>query len=203
MNRKLAEFLVADRRPEKTKNYPEVNGFLYAVACSPEMLTESQWLPEIFDDQDPVFESQKERDFIEQSLNDELHNIEQYIADQKPVLADYFRPDEEMMENFEEDSPISHWGVGFLNGHQWLEELWAAYLPPDKAEELQHFINTLSFFADKNKAVKLCQSQQITDLSLDVYAETVIEKFDAAAQAYAYYGLGIRQALQAHQINNG
>ena len=203
MNRTLAEFLVADNRPKGTKNYPEVNGFLYAVACSPEVLTEAQWKPVIFDDQDPVFESQEERDLIEQGLRDELAQIEKSISEQKPVMAEYFRPDEEMMENFEEDSPIAHWGIGFLSGHQWLEELWAAYLPPDKVEELQHFIDTLSFFADKNKAVKLCQYQKIVDLSLDVYAETVIENFDAAGQAYAYYGLSIRQALQAHQMTNG
>jgi len=46
MNKTLAEFLVADGRPKKTKNYPELNGFLYAVACSPEMIEAEQWLVE-------------------------------------------------------------------------------------------------------------------------------------------------------------
>ena len=195
MNKTLAEFLVAKGRPKKTKNYPELSGFLYAVACSPEVIDAELWLPLVFDDKKVKYKSEEERKEIKQGLLDELSQVEEKIKHQNPVLADYFRPSDELMENFDEDSPIAHWGVGFVAGHQWLEELWKAYFPKEQKAGLNACMSTLSFFANKEKAIKLCEDQNIEGLELEVYAESVLENFDSAAQGYAHYGLGIRAAL--------
>lgn len=202
MNKTLAEFLVADGRPKKTKNYPELNGFLYAVACSPEMIEAEQWLPMVFDDKKVKYKNEEERNEIKQGLLDEFALVIEKIENTSPVLADYFRPSDELLENFEEDSPIAHWGVGFVSGHEWLGELWRAYFPEAQQSELTACTNILSFFSDKIKAEKMCAAQRIEDLDLAVYAESVLENFNGAAQTYAHFGLSIRAALQEHIKNN-
>ena len=205
MNKTLAEFLVAKGRPKKTKNYPELNGFLYAIACSPEVIAADLWLPMVFDDQGDKkvkYKDVKEQENIKQGLLDEFSQIESKIGSHEPVLADYFRPSDELMENFDEDSPIAHWGRGFLSGHNWLEALWNAYFPKEQEHELIACINLLSFFSDKARAGELCEAQQIEGLELDVYVESVIANFNAAAEGYAHYGLGIRAALDAHHAEN-
>jgi len=198
MNRMLAEFLVADGRPEKTKNYPALNGFLYAVACSPEVIDEAKWLPMIFDGKKVNYKNEKQRQAIEQGLLDEFAQIEKKMQSRAPVLADYFRPSSELMENFDEDSPIAHWGAGFASGHDWLEQIWLAYVAEDQYKDLTTCVDLLTFFSDKPKAQKLCEAQGIEKLDLAVYAESVLDNFDAAAQGYAHFGLSIRAAIEAH-----
>ena len=198
MNKTLAEFLVAKGRPKKTKNYPELSGFLYAIACSPEIIDAEVWLPMVFDDKKVKYKDEEERKTIKQGLLDEFSQITAQIENQTPVLADYFRPSDELMENFDEDSPIAHWGIGFVAGHDLLEELWKAYFPKEKKTELEACLNMLSFFSNKEKAIQLCDDQQIEGLELEVYAESVLENFNAAAQGYAHYGLSIRAAIAEH-----
>ena len=202
MNKTLAEFLVAEGRPKKTKNYPELNGFLYAVACSPEVIDTDLWLPMVFDNKKVKYKDDEERKLITQGLLDEFSNIEEGIKTLSPVLADYFRPSDELMENFDEDSPIAHWGKGFVSGHDWLEEIWNAYFPKEQKAELLACTNLLSFFSDKNRAIKLCEAQGIEDLELEVYAESVLQNFNAAAQGYADFGLSIRAAIEEHKKQN-
>ncbi len=200
MNKALAEFLVANGRPKKTKNYPELNGFLYAVACSPEVVDAQLWLPLVFDNKKIKYKNNEERKSITQGLLDEFSAIEGRIKNQSSVLADYFRPSDELLENFDEDSPIAHWGVGFAEGHEWLEEVWAMYFPEQKKNELLACVNFLSFFSDKEKASRLCEAQGIEGLALDVYAESVLENFDAAAHGYAHFGISIRAAIDEQKI---
>ena len=202
MNKTLAEFLVADGRPKNTKNYPELNGFLYAVACAPEMIDAKTWLPEIFGSQSANYKNEKEKKEIEQGLFAELSQIEERIENHEPVLAAYFRPSDELMENFEEDSPIAHWGIGFMAAHQWLEPLWNAYFPEEEKSELSACVDLLSFFSSKDKAQALCNAQNIEDLALDVYAESVLANFNMAAEGYAHYGFAIRAALKEHNAHN-
>ena len=199
MNKTLAEFLVADGRPKATKNYPEVCGFLYAFVCAPEIVEADVWLPMVFNHQDPNYQNKQEQGVIEQGLLDEFLQIKAKIENAEPVLAAYFRPSDELMENFDEDSPIAHWGRGFIEGHQYLCAMWDAYFPQDQKDELLACLNIMTFFADKSRAEADCRSQNIEGLELDIYAESVISNFDEAAQGYAHYGLTIRAALEAYQ----
>jgi len=195
----LAEFLVAKKRPKKTKNYPELNGFLYAIACSPENIKPAVWLPMVFNRLDGNFKDEQEKQEIEKGIFDELSQIERNIENQVAVLANYFRPSDELLENFDEDSPIAHWGRGFLDGVDCLQPVWDAYLPTEMKSELSIFINLLSFFANKKQTKIECQKQNIENLSFEVYAETAIENFNMAAVGYANVGLGLRAEILAQQ----
>lgn len=53
----LRAFLEDPTRPEGTLCYYEVQGFLFAVACSLELVPPSEWLPVIFNDHEPECDS--------------------------------------------------------------------------------------------------------------------------------------------------
>ena len=197
MNRTLAEFLVADNRPEGTKNYPQVNGFLFAVACSPEKITEDLWMPMIFNDQPAKYDNDQQQKEIEQGLREELNLLEVKLENQEDILAHWFQAADIIQENFDEDSAIAHWGRGFLQGHDWLSALWDVYFPKQQMLELNACMDVLSFFADKKTAVKICEAQEIEGLDIEVFAESAIANFESAAKTYAFYGLGIRAALSS------
>ena len=56
----LHRFLTAPERPEGTMTYPQLAGFVFAVACAPELVRPSEWLPLVFDDQEPDYETMDE-----------------------------------------------------------------------------------------------------------------------------------------------
>jgi uncharacterized protein len=56
----LTRFLADPLRPEGTLRFQEVQGFLFAVACSPELVPPSAWLPAISDEEDIRFEDEAE-----------------------------------------------------------------------------------------------------------------------------------------------
>lgn len=51
--RLLAEFLEHPARPDGTLWFHELQGFLFAVASSPETIAPSEWLPMIGDEEGP------------------------------------------------------------------------------------------------------------------------------------------------------
>ena len=58
--RLLMEFLEGPERPDGTLWLHELQGFLFAVACSPETIAPSEWLPMISGDESLNFADQTE-----------------------------------------------------------------------------------------------------------------------------------------------
>jgi hypothetical protein len=54
---RLQAFLEDPRRPAGTLRYHELQGFLFAVASSPERVTPSEWMPIVFGDAEPEYGS--------------------------------------------------------------------------------------------------------------------------------------------------
>lgn len=59
-SRLLEEFLGSAARPEGTLTFHELQGFLFAIACSPETIAPSEWLQKIGNDEDLKFGDQTE-----------------------------------------------------------------------------------------------------------------------------------------------
>lgn len=58
--RLLAEFLDDPGRPDGTLWFHELQGFLFTIACSPETIAPSEWLPMIGNDEDLNFTEQND-----------------------------------------------------------------------------------------------------------------------------------------------
>lgn len=51
----LEKFMERPGQPEGTLTYREMQGFLFTVVCAPEMVVPSEWLPRIFGEGEPSF----------------------------------------------------------------------------------------------------------------------------------------------------
>ena len=197
----LTRFLADPLRPEGTLSYQEVQGFLFAVACSPELVPPSAWLPVISDEEDIGFKDEAEAQRI-MGLIIGLYNG---INDSVFVRSDSLPPGCEfhanIEDNFGEELPISQWSRGFMMGHDWLAEVWDEYLPQDLDDEVGSAAMVLSFFSAR-KLAELYHLESTTTprrrrprVPFIEFAEKVREIFPAALSSYAHVGRSISEAL--------
>ncbi|MGB5166279.1 MAG: UPF0149 family protein [Woeseiaceae bacterium] len=197
----LTQFLADPSRPEGTLRFHEVQGFLFAVACSPELIPPSAWMPAISDEEDIGFRDEAEAQRI-MGLVIALYNG---INDSVFERSDRLPPGCEFRANiedcFDEELPISLWSRGFMMGHDWLTEVWDEYLPEDLDGEVGSSALVLSFFSSRQLAElyhlesTTTPRQRRPKVSFEDYAEKVRKLFPAALSSYAHVGRSISEAL--------
>ena len=64
----LARFLSSPQRPKDTLNYPQLAGFLFAIANGPELISPSEWIPMVFNDQEARYETHDEAEQVLQAM---------------------------------------------------------------------------------------------------------------------------------------
>jgi yecA family protein len=195
MNIELAHFLAADERPEGTMNYAELHGFIFSVACSPEPLKPAEWLPLVFNGAAAGYATEAEAEGVTAAVMKLFNEAERQVQEQLIELPEFCTPSDNIMENFADDAPIAHWSRGFLLGHEWLSELWDAYIPDELDEELGSSFIVLSFFAEQGLAEEYCKEAGDEGVTLALMAESVVDSFDEAAKSYANLGRAIQIAL--------
>lgn len=200
----LQPFLAAGQRPEDTLNYNELLGFLFAVACSPEMIQPAEWLPVIFNDQDAAYANMAEAEQVTRELIGLYNQINQEILQAYPRLPSRCQPLADAMANLTAQAPLGQWARGFLLGHEWLSEVWEANTPEDLDEELGSCLLTLSFFVSPEIAEGYWQEFNSKDLSLDEMAVQIIEAIPAAIVTYSDIGRNLfEEAPEARLIRPG
>lgn len=191
---RLRRFLSAPGRPEGTMTYPQLAGFLFSVACAPEMIPPSEWMPIVFNDGDAGFETPREAEQVIEAMM-ALFNV---CGRQGTEGGEALPPGCEILapplRNLEEDAPLSQWARGFVTGSSWLEEIWDALTPDELEEELGGILLILSFFASPKLADAYLKEAK-KPLTLERLAETAVKTFPDAASGYARMGRIIFQAL--------
>ena len=197
----LSEFLARTERPDGTLRLHELQGFLFAVACSPELIPPSAWFPIISGEKDIGFKDEKQAQQI-MGLIMTLYNAINDAAferSRKMPTGCRFRPDVEA--NFDDERPISLWSCGFTIGHDWLSEVWEEYVPDDIDGELASTAMVLSFFASRDLAkayyldATTSPRKRKPRVTFVEFAETVRKLFPDALASYAQIGRGISEIL--------
>jgi yecA family protein len=197
----LSEFLARTERPDGTLRFHELQGFLFAVACSPELIPPSAWFPIISGEKDIGFRDEKQAQQI-MGLIMTLYNAINDAAferSRKMPTGCRFRPDVEA--NFDDERPISLWSCGFTIGHDWLSEVWEEYVPDDIDGELASTAMVLSFFASRDLAkayyldATTSPRKRKPRVPFVEFAETVRKLFPDALASYAQVGRGISEIL--------
>src|SRR5688572_6584345 len=98
----LHDFL--ERGPAKTLSYPELQGFLFAVANAPEVILPSEWIPAVFDDHPPEYKDEDEARLVTMALMDEYNAVN--AASLEGTLPPGCDLRDDPMANFEDDAPI-------------------------------------------------------------------------------------------------
>ena len=123
----LAEFLDRPDRPEGSLTFGEVEGFLFTVAACPDPVQPSEWLPIAFGGEFPEFEDPEEAKSVLGGLLSLYNVINEDVREFGGRLPGQVKPLEKLADNMDEDAPIAQWSSGFVEGHLWLEDVWAAY----------------------------------------------------------------------------
>lgn len=197
----LARFLADPKRPDGTLCFQELQGFLFAVASSPELVKPSAWLPEISNDEDIGFKDETEAEQIMgliMSLYNEINIAVLERSDGLP-LGCQFQANVE--DNFDEETAISQWSRGFMMGHGWLAEVWDEYLPDELDGEFGSTTMALSYFSSRRLAEMYHAEATTTPrhrrprVPFTEYSEKVRELFPAALSSYAHIGRTISEVL--------
>jgi len=193
MSQNLQEFLASPARPAGTMSYHELCGFLFSIACSPDLVQPSEWLPMIFDDQDPGYADPEETNAILQQIITLYNDVNQQVVSGRPFLPEECQPTEVAEENF--TSPLGEWSAGFMCGHGWLSETWDSCLPEELDDELGSCVMVLSYFADPRLAEAYHQEAAIKAVTAGEMARTVVKIFGDAMASYALIGRSLYLAL--------
>ena len=114
----LDAFLNSDRAPDTSMGLSDLDGFLTAIAVGPERLKPSDWLPVVWGDGEPEFETPEEASAILAIMiarHDEILN-------QLDTDPDSFEP---IFWSGEEDEVIiTDWAAGFLEAFKLRPEAW-------------------------------------------------------------------------------
>ncbi len=118
----LQAFLDHPSRATGALSYHELQGFLFTVVSSPELIEPSEWLPIIFAE-DAGYANVEEAKAVLGQIMALYNTINAAVLDPPTLLPADCQLRDEVLANFEDDAPIAQWSRGFLRGHQWLEQL--------------------------------------------------------------------------------
>ena len=83
---RLRAFLQAPQRPAGTMSYCELAGFLFAVACAPEPVPPSEWLPLVFGEDEADYQDLHEVEAIMQAILGLYNRINRDAVEGRPAL---------------------------------------------------------------------------------------------------------------------
>lgn len=190
----LSRFLAEPERPKGTMTYPQFAGFVFAVACAPELVRPSEWLPLVFDDQEPNYETLDEAQEVLAAMMALYNQGNRHGVEGSAALPPGCEIRSKPLDNLAADAPLSQWARGFAAGYGYIEETWNEHLPAQLDKELGAILMALSFFASPGLADKfVAESKGRT--SLERLAETIVTLFPDAMLGYAQMGRAIYQAL--------
>lgn len=191
----LKVFLSAPERPQDTLNLNELKGFLFAIACSPELVQVSDWMPLIFANEEANFRDADEADRITQAIMALYNQVNQEVTSGDVHLPPSCQPVVGALNNFSAEAPIAEWSSGFLHGHACLEDLWDEYVTEELDEEVGSCLMVLSFFSDRNLADAYYREAFSGEHTFEQLAEEVLDIFEGAMASYAHIGCSIYEAL--------
>ena len=114
----LETFLMSDRVPESCMRLSELDGFLTAIAIGPELIMPSEWLPVIWGEGEPVFESDEELQSVVGAIfmrhEEILRSIEQEPDAYEPLLE----------ETLDGQMLATNWAAGFMDGAALRKDAW-------------------------------------------------------------------------------
>jgi len=192
---RLRSFLESTDRPEETFTYNELLGFLFAIACAPEMIPPSDWMSVIFADGEANYRDSNEANTITETIMILYGQCSQQVLDGNPVVPLSCVPVLPPMDNFFDEAPLGQWANGFLIGHSYLEDVWDTLIQGEWEDELGSCLVVLSFFADIKLAEAYSEDALTEEHSIEGLAERVLKVFDDAMASYAHMGRALYIAM--------
>ena len=126
----LDAFLMSDQAPENCMQLSDLDGFLTAVAIGPELVMPSEWLPMIWGDGEPEFETVERAQSIINAImvryNDILHRLQDHPDGIEPLF----------WETSAGQVVAGDWAEGFMDGVALRKDAWHPLFHSDEGTAL-------------------------------------------------------------------
>jgi uncharacterized protein len=203
----LKDFLNSPNRPDDTLRFHELQGFLFAIASSPETIPPSEWMPMIGNDEDIGFEDESEAQRVLNQIMTLYNEVNTSVLERSEILPIGCEFKMNIFANFDEHTSVLQWSRGFNIGHDWLSDVWEEYLLEEMDEECGATVMVLSFFSSRQLAEAFYADIDHSESSepgksFEQFAEKIRELFPAALSAYAHLGRTIFEVLMENS-NDG
>jgi uncharacterized protein len=127
----LGAVLASEAMPETCLSLPELDGLLTAVLVSPDLIPPSGWLPAIWGEEEPVFESDEELKRVLGSIMERYNEIARILVDDPGSLRPLYRAGPDSGEPSAE-----LWAKGFIEGMRLSPDSWTPLVNDDEARFL-------------------------------------------------------------------
>ena len=178
--RTLLDYLQRLQHNDAVLGYYQLQGLLFAMACSPETISDAEWFELIWLDDDPQFDEESDaRDFYRLAVSLST-SVKETIRSQayNPFGSHY---------SSQWQAELSQWCDGFLLGHQYLEDLWVFAIDTlnDQliADDVNAVLSLATTFADLEYAQQLSFEEGIA--LTDDYLPEAFSMFWQVMDSYA------------------
>ena len=171
--------------------FNELEGFLFSVAASPNLVPPSEWLPMVFGGAVPAFATAVEARMVTGAVMSLYNKIAGDVTQRDGILPDDIVFTDDPVDNLDDDAPVAQWSRGFIQGHYWLEEDWQEH--GIGSDELAFVVWTLCFFSTPDLAKEF---QREFGAPIEESAEKACTVFRFAAARYAALGARCRDAAR-------
>jgi len=181
--------------------YCELAGFFFALACAPQLVKPSEWLPVALGGAPP--ESGEEARRLIELVMALYNHINLQVLEREPSLPAAVEVRLAPMENFGPHAPLGRWAAGFGAGQLFVEEIWQPFVDEGADAEtidatLGRINVALSFFTNRELAGTWLQSMPANP-TLEEGARRALEAVDVSMKALAELGRGLEERSNAEQ----
>jgi uncharacterized protein len=183
----LAHFLNSGNAPEGCMDLSELDGFLAGLVAGPEAVPRDEWLAEVWDNEEPAYIDEAERESVEQAIFDRFDAIANSL-DATPLGYTAILWQDESGTTVAED-----WAAGFMQAVSLRSQAWQPALADEDASML---LIPIASLAGMTLPEGERGGQAMTDDALDGLMED-------AEQVLPVCVLGLRRFWQERTIGSG
>ena len=123
----LDDYLISDRAPDNGMGLSDLDGFLTGIVVGPELILPSEWLPVIWGDDEPVFETEAEMRTVLGTIMGRYNEIAICLNSEPENFEPIF------MVGPEGEVIASDWAAGFLDAVALRAKAWEPLITHDQA----------------------------------------------------------------------
>jgi uncharacterized protein len=118
----LNDYLMSDRAPPDCMDLSELDGFLAGLIAGPEPILPSEWMPVVWDGEEPVFDSEAEASVVLGSILGRYNDIAEGLNTDPASFAPVF------WESDDGTPVVDDWAHGFMHAVSMRTEAWEPVL---------------------------------------------------------------------------
>ena len=126
----LGDYLDSEDAPESCMDLSELDGFLAGLVVGPDPVLPDEWLPMVWDDEEPDFEDQAEADLIIGTMFARYNEINDGLDSGDPAYDPVY------WQDVAGQTVVEDWTVGFMRAVGLRRDAWEGVLETEEGAKL-------------------------------------------------------------------